>query len=98
MKTAIENLRELWAAGEYRKAVKLAASWPRLGEHKTAIQQGWAACTNPDFYRQIGKDPDALYTAALLALVARYELTEFCGCCHADGPIEIHACLICKGN
>lgn len=76
MKTAIQKLRELWEAGEYRKALKLAASWPRLNEHAGAIHQGWAAASNPCFYRQLGKNPTALYVAGLRALADRYDLPK----------------------
>lgn len=74
--SAIEKLRKLMAAGEHRQALKLAAGWPRLGEHKAEIERGWAALCNPDFYREIGKDPEALVAAAVAALRERYEIKE----------------------
>ena len=73
--SASEELRQLWDAGEYRKALKLAASWPRLGEHADAIRGGWAATSNPNFYAQLGHDPDADYAAGLAAVAARYNLS-----------------------
>lgn len=60
------------ASGDWGKALKLAASWPRLGEHKKAIEQGWAAYSNPSFYRQLGKDPEGLIVAGVNALRLRY--------------------------
>jgi len=75
MPTKLEQLKKLWDAGDYRNALKLAATWPRLGEHKKAIQQGWAAAWNPGFYHQMGKDPAALYRDGLGALAERYDLT-----------------------
>ncbi len=74
METKLEKLKKMWAAGDYRAALKLAASWPRLGIHKNTIQQGWAAISNQDFYQQIGKDPLALYVAGLKAVSDRYVL------------------------
>lgn len=74
METAIAGLKKLWAAGEYRRALKLAASWPRLGPHKAAIQQGWAAAYNPGFYQQLGRDPAVLYAMGLMAVAERYGL------------------------
>lgn len=68
----IDTLKQHMAAGEWPKALKLAASWPRLGEHKAAIQKAWAAQSNPSFYRQIGQDPDALVAAGINALKNRY--------------------------
>lgn len=72
--TATEELTRLWGAGQYRKALKLAASWPKLGDHEDAIRAGWAAASNPNFYRQLDKDPAADYAAGLAAVAARYNL------------------------
>jgi len=74
MKTALQKLKDLWADRQYRQALKLAATWPRLGKHRDAIRGGWAAATNPVFYRQLGKDPDGMYTAGVLAVAERYGL------------------------
>ena len=74
METKLEKLKKMWAAGDYRAALKLAASWPRLGDHKGAIQRGWAAVTHESIYRQMGKDPEELYRAGLVAVADRYEL------------------------
>lgn len=76
MKTALEKLKDLWAKGDYWGALKMAAAWPRLGEHGDAIKQGWAAVSNPSFYRQLGKDPDVLYRKGLAALAERYGLPK----------------------
>jgi hypothetical protein len=59
-------------AGEWHEALRLAASWPRLGEHKRRIEQGWAAMSRPDFYRELGHDPDALVADGVAALRERY--------------------------
>lgn len=72
--TAINKLREHWAADNYMKALRLAASWPRLGDHKDAIQKGWAAASNPNFYMELGYDPGQLYAAGLRAVAERYDL------------------------
>lgn len=85
MDTALKKLKTHWAAGEYRAALKLAAGWPRLGVQKGAIQQGWAAVSNERFYRQLGKDPVALYRAGLAAVAERYALpvpAPTCPVCH----------------
>ena len=72
METKIEKLRVMMASGEWRDALKLASSWPRLGTHKTRIERGWAAFRSPEFYRDIGKDPDELIRDGIAALVERY--------------------------
>jgi len=74
VETKLQKLKGLWAAGEYRKALKLAASWPRLGEHKDAIQGGWSAWSTPNIYREMGFEPEAMYMAGLAAVAERYGL------------------------
>ena len=58
--------------GQPDKALAMAAKFPDLGEHKDAITKGANALRNPDFYRQIKQDPDALVAAGVAALRARY--------------------------
>ena len=74
MQTKLSKLKAMMAAGDYHRALRLAAGWPRLGHHKEAIQQGWAAMSNPGFYRQIGKDPDELSKVGLVAIRERYNI------------------------
>lgn len=68
----IEQLRAFMVAGDWRAAIKLAASFPQLGEEKAAILRGWESFVRPEFQRAIGKDPDALISEARAALVRRY--------------------------
>jgi len=72
MGTKASQLREMMAAANWHGALRMAARFPKLGDHKDAIQLGWSALTQPGFYRQIGKDPDALVRAGIEALKARY--------------------------
>lgn len=80
MQTKLAQLKDHMATGNHRAALKLAASWPRLGEHKDAIQLGWSAMSNPRFYRDINKDPDALVAAGLAAIRERYNIEEETPC------------------
>lgn len=59
-------------AGEWRKALALAAKFHDLGEHKKQITRAHDAQQNPDFYRQIGKEPDGLLREGIEALKERY--------------------------
>lgn len=68
----VEKLAGLMNSGNWHSALRLAASWPRLGEHEKAIRQAWAAESNPNFYRQLGKDVDKLVAGGIAALKARY--------------------------
>jgi hypothetical protein len=76
MQTKLSILRGHIAAGRTRDALKLAASWGRRGlgggGHAEDITAGWAAINNPAFYREIGKDPDALVAAGIQAIKERY--------------------------
>jgi len=91
LESARQELGRLWDAGDYRAALKLAASWPRLAHHKDRIQRGWSAATNPEFYREIEQDPDRLYRAGLAAVAERYGLAlptnvaATCGDTDGDG-------------
>lgn len=74
MKTKLEQMKECWASGDTKGALRFAAGWPRLGEHKVAIQQAWQATQSPDFYKELGKDPEDLIQKGLKALQERYDL------------------------
>lgn len=68
----VDKLRALMAAGKWRQALSLAASWPELGEHRDLIKQAASAALSPRFYSSMGKDPDALIAAGVEALKERY--------------------------
>lgn len=55
-----------------REALRLAAQFQHLGEHADVIMRGWNACTRPEFYRQLGKDPAQLVAIGVAAVRARY--------------------------
>jgi hypothetical protein len=67
-----EAIRAALSSGDDKTALSMAARRRNLGEFKEAITQGWSAFLNPDFYRQIGKDPERLVAAGLSALRARF--------------------------
>lgn len=68
----LARLRAMMAAGEWRKALALAAKWPELGAHRDAIQMAASAAANPRFYESLGKDPAVLAADGRIALIARY--------------------------
>ena len=74
MDKKVEILKNFMRAGEWDKALALAAKWPRLGVHKEAIVLGHEARTHRDMYRQLGHDPDVLIAEGIKALKARYPL------------------------
>jgi hypothetical protein len=67
-------VRAAAAAGDWREAIRIAAKFQQLGPHREAITRAWAAIQNPDFYRDIGQDPQALIDAGVAALQERYGL------------------------
>lgn len=72
MITKAEQLAELMKAGDWTKALAMAARFPRLGKHRDAITRGHEATTNASFYKQIGKDPEMLRKAGIEALRDKY--------------------------
>ena len=64
------------AAGQERDALRLAASFPRLGEEKLVITRAWAATTNSGFYQQMGKNPEDLYRAGIDAIRTKYIIAD----------------------
>lgn len=71
-RTKLSQVREAMAAGDWQKAISIAAKFPDLGEHKAEITRAHGAYTNPGFYAQIGKDVEALKEAGKQALKLRY--------------------------
>ena len=69
----IDQLRALMAAAKWREALRLAAKFHDLGAQKDRIVRAHEAAAWPDFYRQLGKDPDALIADGIAALKERYQ-------------------------
>lgn len=70
--TKLSILRAHMKAGRWPVALKMAAKFQELGDHKAAITRGADALTHPGFYRQLGKDPSRLEAEGIVALKARY--------------------------
>jgi hypothetical protein len=68
----IDTMRRYMAAGDWRSALKLASTFPRLGDEAVTIRRAWEACARPDFYRSIRRDPAAHVAAGIKALRRRY--------------------------
>ena len=69
----IDQLRALMHDGEWTKAIKFAARFPRLGEHRNAILSASSALLSPRLYRSMGKDPEVLISSGIMALKERYK-------------------------
>lgn len=69
------TVRTHMAAGQWPEAIRLAASFPRLDRHRSAILDARSAYTNPRFLQQIGRDVEAAKDAGRAALLERFPLT-----------------------
>lgn len=65
-------VREHMAAGRWQEALRIAARFPRLGEHRRAIVSAHEAYVHPGFYAQLGQDVGALRDAGRQALIVRF--------------------------
>ncbi|NGM47967.1 hypothetical protein G5B31_20835, partial [Rhodobacter sp. SGA-6-6] len=55
MTTKLSKLKALAAVGDWQGALRIAARFPSLGDHKAAIVRAHEAFENGHFYRQIGR-------------------------------------------
>jgi hypothetical protein len=74
MVTKISILKRHAAAGDWRKAISMAAKFPRLGKERNIILDAQLAYTNPRFIKQIGKDPEKLIRDAIEAIRIKYKI------------------------
>jgi hypothetical protein len=65
----VDLLRAAMVTGDWRGAVSIASKFSRLGKYKEAIKRGQDAYNNPEFLRQIGRDPEGAKKAAKQALI-----------------------------
>ena len=72
METKLSAVQAAMQSDNWQLAIRLAARFPRLGEHRNAILDAHGAYTNPRFAAQLGRDVEALKTLGRNALVARY--------------------------
>ena len=72
MQTKLQTLKDAAAAGNWQKAIAIAAKFPRLGSHKEAITRAHMAYTNPRFAVQVGINVDDCIKAGKSALIAAY--------------------------
>ena len=67
-------LQDAADAGDWTKALAIASKFQELGDHRAAITRAHECITRPDFYKQLGRDPEACIAAGIEALKERYEL------------------------
>ena len=69
-----DKIRAAWAIGDRVGALRIAARFFDRSEATKTFKRGMDAHNNPAFYRQLGKDPDLLLSAALELLACKFSL------------------------
>jgi hypothetical protein len=69
-----DKIRAAWAIGDRIGALRIAARFFDRSEATKTFKRGMDAHNNPAFYRQLGKDPDLLLSAALELLARKFSL------------------------
>jgi len=74
MQTKLSQIKEEFAAGNFNKAISIAAKFHDLGDQRNAILDAHLAITNPRWMLGLGKDIDQAIKAGINALRIRYTL------------------------
>ena len=72
MKTKLAQIQERMRAGDWQRAVAMAAKLPQLGKQRNAILDAHMAYTNPRFAVQLRRDIDVLKNTGHTALIERF--------------------------
>ena len=74
MNRKTDQIRTAWAAGDRIAALRIAARFfDRSADTKT-FKRGMDAYNNPNFYLQLGKDPEQLMATAFELLAKKFSL------------------------
>lgn len=68
------QLTAAWLAGDKLGALRIASRFFDRSPETAMFKRGWDAHSNPSFYRQLGRDPEALTNAALDAMAVKFGL------------------------
>jgi hypothetical protein len=74
MKRKVDQLRDAWNTGDQIAALRIAAQFFDRSNTTKTFQRGMNAYNHPQFYRQIGQEPQELITSALDLLAKRFDL------------------------
>jgi hypothetical protein len=70
----IDQIHAAWIAGDQIVALRIAARFFDRSSDTKIFKRGIDAYNNPDFYRQLGKEPGQLVRDALDVLAKRFNL------------------------
>jgi hypothetical protein len=74
MDSKSDQIRAAWAAGDRIGALRIAARFFDRSANTKTFKRGMGAHNNPNFYRQLGKDPAQIVRDALDRLAKRFNL------------------------
>ena len=72
MQSKTDLIKTMLARGDWLSALRLASRLHDRSDDTMAFKRGFDAYRHPDFYRQLGKDPDQLIHSAVERLRARF--------------------------
>jgi hypothetical protein len=72
MQSKTERIKTTLAQGDWLSALRLASRFHDRSNDTLTFKRGFDAYRHPDFYRQLGQDPDQLVGAAIARLHARF--------------------------
>jgi hypothetical protein len=72
MQTKLAMLLDLIASDNWNHAIRFAAKFPRLGDQRDVILRAKDALLQPEFYRQLGRDPSGLVEAGKQAILSKF--------------------------
>ena len=70
--TKTQRLIGYMRAGDWRRALSLANTFRMLGTHRDTIRLAHECRVYPNFYRSLGRDPEAAVAAGIAALKQLY--------------------------
>lgn len=71
------QVKRLVAAGEYKLALQICKEWNYTNQtYRDKLRLGYECLMYPEFYRQIGKDPESNYEEAVRILKIVYGDTK----------------------
>ena len=73
MQTKLSKVKTAYLSGNYNEALRIAAKFPDLGEHRKQITLAAECLTNPRFYKQLGINIDQAINDGIIALAIRYQ-------------------------
>jgi hypothetical protein len=72
METKSKQIQDALSIGDFKKAISLASKFFDRSEDTKLFKQAQSAINNPSFYKQVGKDPDAIVKSAIDLLSIKF--------------------------